>query len=217
MSVRKIEIIIADDHTIFLEGLTALLQSLDEISIVGAVANGQEVLNILKVKHADVVITDIDMPVMDGMKLAKEIKKNHPQVKVLALTMHNEGRIISSILKAGVAGYVLKDTGKQELLSAITDVWSGKNYFSDDVKTKLAESMMPGKKSLSSSFLIELSERETEILKLIAAEFTQSQIAEKLFISEHTVIFHKRKLFVKFNVKNTAGLIKSGFDLGFLE
>ncbi len=217
MSIKKIEIIIADDHTIFLEGLTALLQNLDEINVVAFVSNGQEVLDVLKVKHADVVLTDIDMPIMDGMKLTKELKRNYPAVKVLALTMHNDGRIISSLLKAGVAGYILKDTRKQELLDAITAVWRGENYFSDEVKTKLAESMIPGKKAPSIGFLIELSEREREVLKLISCGLTQTQIAEKLFISEHTVIFHKRKLFVKFNVKNAAGLIKSGMNHGFLE
>ena len=102
MTNKKINIIIADDHRIFLEGLMALLQNCNELNIIAAVSNGQEVLDILKVKQADVVLTDIDMPIMDGMKLTKELKKNYPGIKILALTMHNEGRIISSLLKAGV-------------------------------------------------------------------------------------------------------------------
>lgn len=216
MTNKKIDIIIADDHRIFLEGLTALLQNSEELCIIASVSNGQEVLDVLKVKQADVVLTDIDMPIMDGMKLTKELKKSYPRIKILALTMHNEGRIISSLLKAGVTGYILKDTGKTELLNAIATVSRGENYFSEEVKTNLMESMIPGKKSGGSSSLIELSERENEVLKLIALELTQGEIAERLFISEHTVIFHKRKLFMKFNVKNTAGLIKSAMEQGFL-
>lgn len=217
MSSKKINIVIADDHKIFLEGLTALLQNDEGINVIAAVVNGQEVLDVLKAKQADVVLTDVDMPVMDGMKLTKELKKNYPEIKVLALTMHNEGRIISSLLKAGVTGYILKDSGKDELLNAIKTVSRGENYFSEEVKTNLMESMIPGKKATGSSSLIELSERETEVLKLIAKELTQIQIAEKLFISEHTVIFHKRKLFAKFDVKNTAGLIKCAAEQGFLD
>jgi DNA-binding NarL/FixJ family response regulator len=102
MTNKKINIIIADDHRIFLEGLTALLQNSEELCIIASVSNGQEVLDILKVKQADVVLTDVDMPIMDGMKLTKELKKSFPGVKILALTMHNEGRVISSLLKAGV-------------------------------------------------------------------------------------------------------------------
>lgn len=216
MSQQKIKIVIADDHRIFLEGLTALLQNFDELSIIAAVSNGQEVLDILKDNKVDIVLTDIDMPVMDGLKLTKELKKSYLGIKILALTMHNEGRIISSLIKSGVNGYVLKDTGKDELLNAIKVIFKGENYFSEEVKTNLLDSMIPGKKSVGSSSLIELSEREQEVLKLIAIELTQVEIAEKLFISEHTVIFHKRKLFAKFNVKNTAGLIKSAMEQGFL-
>lgn len=216
MEEKKINIIIADDHTIFLEGLTALLSSSEELNIIAAVSNGQEVLEVLKNKKTDVVITDIDMPIMDGMKLTKELRRAYPGVRILALTMHNEGRIISGLLKAGITGYVLKDTGKAELIKAIKIVSRNENYFSEEVKNNLVESMISGKKSAGSSSLIELSDRENEVLKLIALELTQVEIAEKLFISEHTVIFHKRKLFVKFNVKNTAGLIKSAMEQGFL-
>ncbi len=216
MNKGKINIVIADDHTIFLEGLSALLNNSNAINVVASVSNGQEVLDVLKSTDADVVLTDIDMPVMDGMRLTKELRKNHPLIKILALTMHNEGRVIKSLIKAGVTGYILKDTGKDELINAIRTVADGENYFSDEVKANLVESMIPGKRAHASTALIQLSDRESEVLKLIATELTQVEIAEKLFISEHTVIFHKRKLFAKFNVKNTAGLIKCAIEQGFL-
>ncbi|MBL7911909.1 MAG: response regulator transcription factor [Bacteroidia bacterium] len=216
-SNKKIKIIIADDHKIFLEGLSSLLKDYPELEIIATVSNGQEVLDLLIENKADVVVTDINMPIMDGIKLTKELKKKHPNIKVLALTMHNEDRIITTIIKAGVTGYILKDTRKEELLTAIKTVFSGENYFSDEVKNSLNEKSISKKATSTNSSLIELSDREQDILKLIAAGLTQQQIAEKIFISEHTVVFHKRKLFVKFDCKNTAELIKYAMDFGFVE
>ena len=216
-SSKKIKIIIADDHKIFLEGLSSLLKDYPELKIIATVSNGQEVLDLLIENKADVVVTDINMPIMDGIKLTKELKKKHPNVKVLALTMHNEDRIITTIIKAGVTGYILKDTRKEELLNAIKTVFTGENYFSDEVKNSLNEKSTSKKATSTNSSLIELSDREQDILKLIAAGLTQQQIAEKIFISEHTVVFHKRKLFVKFDCKNTAELIKYAMDFGFVE
>ena len=214
---KTINIVIVDDHKIFLEGLTALLNNINEIKVIATATNGNEMLKLLESNVVDIVITDINMPEMDGMKLSTEIKKRHPSVKILALSMHNEGNIISKMLKNGISGYILKDTGKEELLQAIEAVWRGETFFSEEVKTTLMESMIPGKKSKNSNSLYELSEREKEILKLIAHEFTQQQIADKLFISPHTVIFHRRKLLYKFDVKNTAGLIKAAMEKGLLD
>ncbi len=209
---EPLNIVIADDHKIFLEGLTSLLEDLKEIKIIATAADGQEVLEILEKNKVDVVITDINMPGMDGMKLTKEIKKKYPDIKILALTMHNEASIISTMIKNGISGYLLKDTGKEELLDAIIAVAAGETFFSNEVKSTL----LSGKKRSTSS-RPDLSDREIDILKLIAAEFTQQQIADKLFISPHTVIFHRRKLLHKFDVKNTAGLIKAAADKGFLD
>ena len=212
-----IKVIIADDHKIFLEGLSSLLKEFKEIKIVATAANGDEVLKILEKQDADIVMTDINMPEMDGFTLSKEIKKNYPDIKIIALTMHNDGGIISRMIKNGISGYVLKDTGKEELLNAIKTVSAGETFFSEEVKSTIMSSMIPGEKMKSSNSPIELSEREREVLKLIAAECTQQQIADKLFISSHTVIFHRRKLLHKFDVKNTAGLMKAAMDKGFLD
>ncbi len=212
-----INIIIADDHKIFLDGLCSLLKEFDEIKIVGTATNGDEVLQLLEMNSVDIVISDINMPGMDGIKLSKEIKKKYPQIKIIILTMLNDGNIIATMLKNGIAGYILKDTGKDELLFALTTVARGESFFSKEVHSTLVTSMMPDIKSKSNNILVELSERELEILKLIAEENTQQEIADKLFISPHTVIFHRRKLLYKFNVKNTAGLIKAAMDKGFLK
>lgn len=218
MAIQKqiIKVIIADDHKIFLEGLTSLLKEFKEIMIIAIATNGDEVLKLMEHNIVDIIITDINMPGMDGMKLCKEIKKKYPNVNVLALTMHNESGIISNMLKNGITGYILKDTGKEELFLAIKSVIKGELFLAQSVKTTLTESMNSGKKQ-KSNLLPELSDREIEILKLIAAEYTQQQIADKLFISPHTVIFHRRKLLYKLDVKNTAGLIKCAMDKGLLD
>ncbi|MBI2271445.1 MAG: response regulator transcription factor [Bacteroidetes bacterium] len=214
---KPINIVLVDDHKMFLEGLSALLKMFEEINIVSTETKGENVLKMLETNAVDIVITDINMPGIDGMKLAKEIKKKFTGVKILALTTHTEGRIITAMLKMGIEGYILKDAGKEELLSAIKAISRGDTFFSEEVKSALAKSFIPGKKTRSNDSLIELSEREKEILKLIAKEYTQQQIAEKLFISSHTVVFHRRKLFHKFDVKNTAGLIMAAIEMGFLE
>jgi two-component system, NarL family, nitrate/nitrite response regulator NarL len=214
---RTLHIVIADDHKMFLDGLSSLLNSFENIQITGTATDGEQVLEILeKNKDVDIVITDISMPGMDGMKLTKEIRKNYPDIKILALSMHNQGSIISTMLKNGISGFVFKDAGKEELLNAIKSLSEGETYFSEEVKSAFMESMIPGQKPKPGGSRIELSERETEVLKLIAAEYTQQQIAEKLFISPHTVIFHRRKLLFKFDTKNTAGLIKAAMEKGFL-
>ena len=213
---QTIKIVIADDHKMFLDGLFSLLNDFSYIKIIGTAANGDEVLKILDKHTVDIVITDISMPGMNGMQLTKEIRKSYPHIKILALSMHNQGSIISTMLKNGISGYVLKDVGKEELLNAIQSLSAGETFFSEEVKSALMESMVSGKKAKSDNSLIELSERETEVLKLIAAEYTQQQIADKLFISPHTVIFHRRKLLFKFDSKNTAGLIKAAIEKGFL-
>ena len=214
---NKIKIIIADDHKMFLEGLASLLNNFPEIEIIATVSNGEEVLKILNTHSVNVVVTDIDMPVMDGFKLTKEIKKNYPTINILALSMHNSGKVIANLLKQGVTGYILKDTGKEELIEAIKTVARGEPFFSGEVKSTLMNSMMPGRKTSSGGIFIELTEREKEVLKLIASGLTYQQIGEKLFISENTVIFHKKSLYEKLGVKNTAGLITGAIEKGLLD
>jgi DNA-binding NarL/FixJ family response regulator len=175
---QTINIVIADDHKMFLDGLSSLLGGFSHLKIIGTATDGGQVLNILEKNAAvDIVITDISMPGMDGMRLTKEIRKNYPHIKILALSMHNQGSIISTMLKNGISGFVLKDAGKEELLNAIKALSEGETFFSEEVKSAFMESMIPGKKTKSNSSRIELSERETEVLKLIAAEYTQQQIA----------------------------------------
>ncbi len=211
-SSKTINIIIADDHTIFLQAITALLQTVQHIHIVATATNGQQVLSLLQQHSVDVVLTDINMPIMDGAELVKQIHLHHPHVATLALTMHNDGRIINTLLKNGALGYVLKETNKEELLTAILTVASGRTYYSQAVNTTLINHL-----ATATTPTLVVSPRETEILQLIAAGYTQQQIAAALYISAHTVVFHKRNLLQKLRAKNTAELIKIATDTGLIK
>ena len=156
------------------------------------------------------------MPVMDGVETCKKLKKMHPLVKILALTMYDEGAMISKMVKSGAMGYILKNTGKEKLIEAIKTVYEGATYFSDRVKETLITSMTTGKKTTNSYFIPNLTRREKEIIELIVYEYTTNEIAEKLFISEKTVETHRKNLLQKLNVRNTAGLVRIVFEKGLL-
>lgn len=212
---KTIKIVIADDHKMFLEGIISILSQVSGIKIINAVTNGNDALTAIKTEMPDVLVTDINMPSMDGLKLTKEIVKNYPGVNILVLSMHHEENVVKSMFKNGIKGYLFKDTDKDELISAIKTVASGETYINEEINKLLSEGKANSEADKMQPFP-SLSDREIEILKFIANELTHEQIAEKLNISEHTVIFHRRKLLAKLDVRNTAGLIKKAMDLGFL-
>ncbi len=212
---EKIKILIVDDHLMFLEGLKSLLHDEKTIEIIGVASNGQEALDLLAQHNVNIVITDISMPEIDGFELISTIKKKYPHVSTLVLSMHSESRIISKLIKQNVNGYLLKNAEKEELLKAISLLANGENYFSEEVKKIFVESSFSRNKK--SDFVPELSRREKEVLKLIVEEFTAKEIAEELFISQHTVESHRKNIFSKLNVKNVAGLVKYAIENDLLE
>lgn len=203
-----IKIIIADDHYIIRDGLKAMLEKNDFCKIVGEAANGEELLELLKKTSCDIVCTDISMPVMDGVEATKQIVKNFPKTKVMCLSMHEEAGFIKKMMEAGAMGYVFKDSSKEELQTAIQAVYSGKKYFNQKLFDILLNMESAGKE------VNILSSREKEILKLIAEEYTNPEIAEKLFLSVRTVDTHRQNLIQKLDVKNTAGLVKYAIKSG---
>jgi DNA-binding NarL/FixJ family response regulator len=203
-----IKIVIADDHSIIRDGLKAMLEKNNHFTIVAEAADGSELLNILQKTACDVVCTDISMPNMDGVEATRLIAKNFPKVKVMCLSMHEEAGYIKKMMEAGAVGYVFKDSPKEELEAAIEAVHSGKKYFNQKLFDILLN-MESGGKEVSV-----LSSREKEILKLIAEEYTNAEIAEKLFLSVRTVDTHRQNLIQKLNVKNTAGLVKYAIKSG---
>lgn len=201
-----IKIAIADDHQMMIDGLKSLLEHEKKVTVVGEALNGEEIIKIIEKKKTDVVLMDVRMPVMDGIEATELISQKFPSVKVLMLTMHNTREYIEKVIKSGAAGYILKNTGKQELMKAIETIYSGEHYYSREVTGQVMESFQKKKKNYS-EIPVELTEREKEVIKLVAKQFKTSEIAEKLSLSHHTVETHRKNLISKLNVRNTAGLV----------
>ena len=201
---KTINIIIADDHTIFLEGITALISS-KYINVVANCKNGQEVLDFLKEQEVDLVISDINMPVMDGITLVKKITKLYPKTKTMMLSMYEERHIINKAIKAGASGYMSKNAGKKDILNAIENCMKGEKVTFKRQSTFTQKSIQNTNKSIKE---ISLTNRERQILKLITQEATNTDISLSLNISKRTVEAHKKNIFLKLGVKNTIGLKK---------
>ena len=204
-----INVIIADDHQMFIDGIKSLLINEPDIEIIGEALNGKQVLEKLENAPCDLVLMDINMPVMDGIEATSKLKEKFPQVTVLILSMFNEKEMSTRILEAGAAGYILKNTGKAELIKAIHHVVDGSTYYSNAVTDTIMASLRPGAKDEDENELeIPLTRREMDVLKLIVHEGTTSEIADQLHISTHTVETHRKNLLAKLQVRNTAGLVK---------
>lgn len=211
--MEKIKILIADDHRIVRDGIKSLLQDEKDMVVIAEAENGKQAIEILEKQKADVALMDIQMEVMNGIEATQMIKEKFPQTKVLALSMFSDYGFISKMLKAGATGYILKNADKTEITEAIRKVAKGENYFSFEVSEKILD-RAKGKKEESSSMLIQLTDREKEILKLIAEGLINKEIADKLFLSPLTVDTHRKNLLRKLNVKNTAGLVRYAVENG---
>ncbi len=205
----KIRIVIADDHRVMLDGIRALLSNVSELVIVGDALNGDELISQVRIHTPDVVLTDIQMPVKDGIQAAREIHAEFPNVRIIALTMLNESMFIRQMLEAGVSGYVTKNVDKEELVRVIQKVARGEKHFSDEVTAQLMNSF-----SSTSTPIDSLTKREKEILKLIAQGLTDKEIAEKIFLSALTVISHRKNILSKLGLKNKVEITRFAMENG---
>jgi DNA-binding NarL/FixJ family response regulator len=203
-----IKIIIADDHQMFIDGIKALLKGHKEMQILAEAKTGREVLQLLEQVPADIVLMDVNMPDMDGIEATKQVKQLHPNVKILMLTMFSTRDYIEKLLRVGADGYILKNTGKSELTLAVETVMNGEPFYSKEVTERIMEGLQKKKNTENNSIIVELTEREKDVLKLIVKELTSNEIADKLCISFHTVETHRKNLISKLQVKNIAGLVK---------
>ena len=198
-----IKVLIVDDHQIMIDGIKALLKNEKNIEVVGEMLNGMDALLFIKENAVDVVIADISMPQMSGIELTRSIKKEHSPIKVLVLTMHNEGNLIKEIVDAKASGYVLKNTGKKELVEAINKIALGKTFYSNEVLQVMIKNIAENKEDKLPS----LTSRELDVIKLIAKEYSNGDIANALFISERTVETHRKNIFRKTNTKGVVALL----------
>jgi two-component system nitrate/nitrite response regulator NarL len=206
-----INIMIADDHKMIIDGLTSMLATEAGVKVTAEASSGRELLEKMQYSPVDIILMDINMPELDGIEATRKVKAKYPAVRILVISMYNNPEFIRSLLEAGASGYILKNTGKDELMEAIRQVHAGHNYYGKEVTKVMMESLRGS--SPNSNF--SLTNREKEVLKLIVEECTTSEIAERLFISTHTVETHRKNLLSKLNLKNTAGLVKYAIEKGY--
>jgi len=208
--MKKINILIVDDHPMVLEGMKALLSNFEYMTVKGTATNAYDAMAMLKAQTVDIVIADINLPEVSGIELTAKIKKEFPGIKVLAMSTFKERSYISQMIKNGASGYLVKSASKEEIEAAILSANEGKLYLSLDINT------IELNPAISTDAPV-VSRREKEVLQLIVDGLTNPQIAEKLFISLHTVDSHRKNLLAKFNVNNTASLIRVAIKNNLVE
>lgn len=217
MSQKRI--LLVDDHQLIIDGLKGFFVEHEKYKVVGEANNGAEAIKLSDVLSPDVILMDIEMPEITGIQACEEIKRTKPEIKVIIVSMHQEKELIKKLVERGADGYLLKNSSKEEVLKAIDSVVEGQPYFSQDVTLSLLNKPNGHSPSvLSDSSEIEaLTEREIEILKLVAEGMTNKEIGDELFISHRTVDTHRTNLMKKLEVNNVAGLIRFAMKNGLVE
>jgi len=202
----KTNLFIVDDHQLVIDGLKSLLHQEDQYTIVGSSNRPEEVLGLIEELHVDLLLTDINMPGMSGVELTRNVKKRFPKIKILALSMFGERQVVREMIDAGISGYILKNTGKQELLEALGKLACGQNFFGEEVTRELMKTFRVDEES------VHLTNREVEIIRLIEKEYSNKKIADMLFISERTVETHRKNIFRKTGTQSIVGLLKYAYE-----
>jgi len=211
---NQINVLMVDDHQMLIDGIKQILGETDHINCVAEANNGEEALTLLKVTQVDVVLLDMQMPRLNGIETAKLIRKRHPSIKILALSMNENQRHIQQMLKLGAKGYLLKNTGRENLIKAIERANKGEITIDPKISQQIILGLTNGPET---EFIPQLTRREKEVLELIAQEKTTQEIAASLFITQNAVEYHRKNLFVKFEARNVVGLIRKVIEKGILE
>ena len=214
--MSKIRVMIADDHSLVREGISALLRPHAEVEVVGEASNGKEAIDKASALRPDVILMDIAMPGLGGLEATVEIKKTHPEIKILVLTQYDDAEYVSRFLKAGVSGYILKRAAGAELISAIKAVAGGESYLHPAVAAKVIEGYVGRKKETIDPYEL-LTDREKQVLKLIAEGYTHKEVAVALSISDKTVIAHQTNISEKLGAHTKAELIKFAITKGIIK
>lgn len=207
-SYVPIDLILADDHEIFRDGLSVMIKKMPEINLVAEAANGEELIALALKFNPNIIITDIKMPKMDGIEATKQLKNQLPNIGIIALSMFNEEDLIIDMLEAGAKGYLLKNAHKDEIIAAVKAVHSNQAYYCKDTTNKLAQMISKSKfnphKKINKP---EFSAIEIAVIKLICEEYSNKEMGEKLAISKRTVESYREKILNKMDAKNTAGIV----------
>jgi DNA-binding NarL/FixJ family response regulator len=219
MSSEKIKVLVIDDHQLIIDGIRSVLEGEPDVLFTGGANNIEQAFAQLQKGNADVVLTDINLPGKSGIEITREIKLQYPDVKVIALTMHEDINMVRSMVEAGASGFLLKRANMNDVLDAIRIVAKDGKYLDRDVQALMMDSIGKGEEEVLDKKPdgIKLTRRELEILTLVAKEYSNEQIAEKLFISERTVETHRRNIFSKTKTRSVIGLIKYAIREGLVD
>jgi len=218
MNKEVYKIILADDHEIFLESLSTLVSSEDNMQVFSKAHNGKELVDLVKENSPDLCIVDMDMPEMNGLQASESLLRIYPDIKILILTMHKEKSLIKKMMNIGIKGYLLKTCDKEEFIFAINQILKNKTYFSDEViETIVKDDAYETKGSPDISKIATLSDREKEVIRLLCDGLNNKQIADKLFVSHKTIDNHRTNVMRKLDVHNIVGLIRFCLKHGLAE
>jgi DNA-binding NarL/FixJ family response regulator len=206
--MKKIRVLLVDDHAILREGIKALLEKQDDIEVVAEAADGREAISRVAQFRPDVVVLDISMPMMDGLESTRQMKRDNPDIKVLVLTMHDNEEYFFQLLRAGASGYVTKKSVSRELVSAIEAVYRGESFFCPSMAKFLLSDFLRLDKAVENTGQEELTPREREIVKLIAEGYTNQQIADLLHRSVKTIESHRSNILRKLGIHDSIELVK---------
>ncbi|MEM6632247.1 MAG: response regulator transcription factor [Bacteroidota bacterium] len=209
-------IILADDHRVLVDGISKIIEEQDDLVVVGKAHHGEELLALLKRIEADLVVLDINMPGKSGMDICQTLRQTYPSLQILILSMHQDAFHVQTMLQKGANGYITKNSTHSEMLLAIRTVASGNPYLNAEAKYAQTREIEPDSGSDQPTYLLKLSNREKEVLRLIVEEYTTQEIADQLFISIKTVETHRRNLLSKLNARNTAGLVRIAVENGLV-
>lgn len=214
MTDPLIRIIIVDDHEIFRSGLRMVINRLGYAEVVAEAGNGLELLELLKTHETDLILMDIEMPIMNGIEATERVLEKFPNVKIIALTMYKDDAYIRSMIEAGVKGFLIKNIRKEVLDRAIQAVFHGKTYYSEELWDYFTKSIIKEEKPEES---LGITKREMEVLMLLSEGLNNKEIADRLFVSERTIVGHKTNLMSKTNTKNTVSLLAYAIRNGLIE
>jgi two-component system response regulator NreC len=216
--MHKKKVLIADDHALVREGIVAFLKLCDDIEVVAEASDGLEAIEKTNKYRPDIIIMDINMPKLGGLETTVEIKKMYPHIKVLVLTQYEDREYISRFLKAGVSGYLLKKAVGSDLITALKTIGRGELYLYSSIASEVVAGYLQGEKQTDSGNPYDkLSDREKQVLKLVAEEYTHKEVADMLSISAKTVIAHQTNIGEKLGIHTRAGLVKFAIQKGIIK
>lgn len=215
--MAKFRILLAEDHEIVRAGVKMLVNAQDDMTVVGEAENGDEAIKMAYELEPDILVTDISMPGLNGLKLTQKIARAHPDIKILALSRHTDDGYLQQLLKAGAKGYVLKQSAPTELINAIRTVASGKSYLDPTLTEKVMTGYVRQSTAIANTEAVEISPRESEVLRLIAWGHSNKEIAARLDVSVKTVEAHKANAMRKLGVGSRIDVVKYAILQGWLE